>query len=61
MSKEEFDHILAATREVTQRAAQSKEAAIAFLQRAGLVDEHGQLAKPYAPSNTANAKTAQIQ
>lgn len=60
MSKEEYDRILAATREVTQKAAQSKETAIAFLQRAGLVDDRGQLAKPYAPSNAANAKTAQV-
>jgi hypothetical protein len=60
MSKEEYDRILAATREVTQQAAKSKETAIAFLQRAGLVDENGQLAKPYASSSVINANSAQV-
>jgi hypothetical protein len=56
MTKQDYERIVKATREVTERACKDKSSAIAFLQRAGLVDQSGQLAKPYAPTDVQNAK-----
>lgn len=58
MTKQDYERIVKATRELTNRVAKDKESAIAFLQRAGLVDQNGQLAKPYAPTKVANVQAS---
>lgn len=50
--------VLSKPRELTTRVTKDKESAIAFLQRAGLVDQNGQLAKPYAPTKVANVQAS---
>lgn len=58
MTKQDYDRIVKATHEVSKRVSKDKASAIAFLQRAGLVDQNGQLAKPYAPTLVANVQTS---
>ena len=57
MTKQDYDRIIDATRELSERARKDKAFALALLQRAGIIDEQGQLAKPYAPSKEKNVNT----